>query len=51
MRLANLPSRTIFDQAGHLQLFNVMRENCGAHAVGSLQPWRTASVLGTLQFP
>jgi hypothetical protein len=27
-----------FDQAGHLQLFNVMREGRGAHAVGLAQP-------------
>jgi hypothetical protein len=26
-----------FDQAGHLQLSNVMRESRGTHAVGSVQ--------------
>jgi hypothetical protein len=37
MRLANLAFANDFDQAGHLQLFNVMREGRGAHTVGSLQ--------------
>jgi len=27
-----------FDRASHLQLFNLMRESRGAHAMGSLRP-------------
>ena len=39
-----------FDQADHLQLFNVMREMWRSRG-GFAAAWRTASVLCTPQFP